>query len=164
MIILGIDPGTATSGYGIIEKKSSLVCLEYGLIKTEKTLSDAKRLKKIDEELEKIFKSHSPDVLAVEKIYFSKNVKTAMTVSQVKGIVMLKAAKNEIPVYEFTPSQIKATVAGHGKAKKMQVQKMIKAELNLKERPRPNDVADALGAAICGAQKIKRDSITSSES
>ena len=162
MIILGIDPGTATMGYGVIKKEGmNLTCLEYGLIKTKKNLSDAKRLKKIDADLEEIFNKFNPDALAIEKVYFSKNVKTAMTVSQAKGIAMLKAAKSSINVYEFTPSQIKATVAGHGKAKKMQVQKMIKSQLNLKERPRPNDAADALGAAICGCQKIKRDSITS---
>lgn len=161
MIILGIDPGTATMGYGIIKKEGmDLICLEYGLIQTKSGLDDSKRLKKIDENLEKIFNEFNPDALAIEKVYFSKNVKTAMTVSQAKGIVMLKAAKNNIDVYEFTPSQIKATVAGHGKAKKMQVQKMIKSQLKLKERPRPNDAADALGAAICGSQKIKRDSLT----
>ncbi|MGM0439256.1 MAG: crossover junction endodeoxyribonuclease RuvC [Patescibacteria group bacterium] len=162
MNILGIDPGTATMGYGIIKKEGmNLTCLEYGLIKTKKNLSDANRLKKIDEDLERIFKEFKPKALAIEKVYFSKNVKTAMTVSQAKGIAMLKAAKSGIKVYEFTPSQIKATVAGHGKAKKMQVQKMVKSQLNLKERPRPNDAADALGAAICGCQKIKRDSLTS---
>jgi crossover junction endodeoxyribonuclease RuvC len=162
MIILGIDPGTATMGYGIIKKEGmDLTCLEYGLIETKKTLSDAQRLRKIDEEIEKIFNDFSPKALAIEKVYFSKNVKTAMTVSQAKGIVMLKAAKENIPVYEFSPSQIKSTITGHGKAKKMQVQKMIKSQLRLKERPRPNDAADALGAAICGSQKIIRDSITS---
>ncbi len=162
MIILGIDPGTATMGYGIIKKEGmNLTCLEYGLIETEKTLSDAKRLKKIDQEIEQIFTKFSPNVLAIEKVYFSKNVKTAMTVSQAKGVVMVKAAKENIPVYEFSPSQIKSTITGHGKAKKMQVQKMIKSQLKLKKRPRPNDAADALGAAICGSQKIIRDSITS---
>lgn len=161
MIILGIDPGTATMGYGIIKKEGmDLTCLEYGLIETKKSLSDAQRLRKIDEEIEKIFDKFSPQVLAIEKVYFSKNVKTAMTVSQAKGVAMLKAAKADIKVYEFTPSQIKSTITGHGKAKKMQVQKMIKSQLNLKERPRPNDAADALGAAICGSQKIIRDSIT----
>ena len=162
MIILGIDPGTATMGYGIIKKEGmELTCLEYGLIKTKKSLPDAERLKKIDRDLKDLFNEFSPDVLAIEKVYFSKNVKTAMTVSQAKGVAMLRASKAEIKVYEFTPSQIKATVAGHGKAKKMQVQKMIKSQLNLKERPRPNDAADALGAAICGSQKIRRESITS---
>jgi crossover junction endodeoxyribonuclease RuvC len=134
MIILGIDPGTATMGYGIIKKEGmDLTCLEYGLIETKKTLSDAQRLRKIDEEIEKIFNDFSPKALAIEKVYFSKNVKTAMTVSQAKGIVMLKAAKENIPVYEFSPSQIKSTITGHGKAKKMQVQKMIKSQLRLKD-------------------------------
>ncbi len=162
MNILGIDPGTATMGYGIIKKRGmNLICLEYGLIKTDKNLTDAVRLKEIKKEIDDIFKRFSPKALAIEKVYFNKNVKTAMTVSQAKGIAMLKAAENNIPVYEFSPSQIKSTVTGHGSAKKMQVQKMIKSQLNLKERPRPNDAADALGAAICGCQKIKRDSIIS---
>ncbi len=162
MNILGIDPGTATMGYGVIKKDGmNLTCLEYGLIETDKNLSDADRLKKIDRDLEKILDDFSPSVLAIEKVYFSKNVKTAMTVSQAKGIAMLKAAKKGLKIYEFTPSQIKSTVAGHGNAKKMQVQRMIKSQLNLKERPRPNDAADALGAAICGSQKIQRDSLIS---
>lgn len=153
---LGIDPGTATMGYGIIsENKGEINCLEYGLIKTPKTLSDHKRLQIIDERLEEIFEEFKPDIMAIEKVYFKKNVKTAMTVTQAKGVVLLKAAKKDIPVYEFTPSQIKSVVTGHGNADKMQVQMMIKAELNLKERPRPNDAADALGAAICGLQKAK---------
>ncbi len=155
MIILGIDPGTATMGYGIIKKKGvDLICLEYGLIKTEKNIPDSERLKKIDDDLEEVFSQFNPDILAIEKVYFGKNVKTAMTVSQAKGVAMLKAAINNVDVYEFTPSQIKSTVTGHGKAKKMKVQKMIKSQLNLKERPRPNDAADALGAAICGCLKL----------
>lgn len=156
MNILGIDPGTASLGYGVIKKEQKLTCLEYGVVKTDKELEDAQRLKKIDEEMETIFEEHSPNVVAVEKVYFYKNVKSAFPVSQAKGIIMLRAAKNELPVHEFTPSQIKATVAGDGKAEKMQVQKMIKAQLKLKERPRPNDAADALGAAICGAQKLNQ--------
>ncbi len=161
MIILGIDPGTATTGYGVIKKENSTItCMEYGIIKTDKKLSDSERLKKIEEEICKIFKRFSPSVLAVEKVYFRKNVKTAMVVSQAKGVILLKAAKEEIPVYEFTPSQIKATITGHGNAKKMQVQRMIKAQLKLKEIPRPNDAADALGAAICGGQKVNRDLLT----
>ncbi len=160
MKILGIDPGTATMGYGVIEKDGlTLRCLEYGLIETDKQLSDSIRLKEIDAELEKIFSEHLPDVLAIEKVYFRKNVKTAMTVSQAKGIVMLKAARKEIAVYEFTPSQIKATVTGHGSATKLQVQEMIKSQLKLKDKPHPDDAADALGAAICGSQKINRDSL-----
>lgn len=157
MIVLGIDPGTATMGYGIIKKDGmDLTCLEYGLIKTDKDIPDSQRLREIDEDLEEIFNQFNPDILAIEKVYFGKNVKTAMTVSQAKGVVMLKAAKNNADVYEFTPSQIKSTVAGHGKAKKMKVQKMIKSQLNLKERPRPNDAADALGAAICGCLKSNK--------
>lgn len=161
MKILGIDPGTATMGYGIIEKEGlNLKCLEYGLIETKKNLSDAARLKEINDVLEKIFKTYHPKILAIEKIYFKKNIKTAMTVSQAKGVVMLKAAQKNISVCEFTPSQIKATVTGHGGATKMQVQKMIKLQLKLKEIPRPDDAADALGIAICGSQKNNDNFLT----
>ncbi len=156
MNILGIDPGTATMGYGIIKKEGfELTCLEYGIIKTDKNKSAALRLKEIDEEIEDLFGRFSPKALAIEKIYFYKNVKTAFPISQAKGVAMLKAAHKGISVFEFSPSQIKAAVTGHGNAKKMQVQKMIKAQLKLKERPKPNDAADALGAAICGCQSIK---------
>ncbi len=156
MIVLGIDPGTATMGYGLIEKKKGdISCLEYGVIKTPKDLSDHERLLIIDQRLEEIFEEFNPVVMAIEKVYFKKNVKTAMTVTQAKGVAMLKAAKREIPLHEFTPSQIKSAITGHGKADKAQVQMMIKAELNLKEKPRPDDAADALGAALCGLQKEK---------
>ncbi len=155
MNIIGIDPGTATMGYGVIKKEGlSITCLEYGIIETSKDLEDSLRLKEIDKELEIIFEKYFPQILAIEKVYFHKNVKTAFPVSQAKGVAMLKAAQKNIPVYQFSPSQIKAAITGYGSAEKMQLQKMIQMQLKLKERPRPNDAADALGAAICGSQKV----------
>lgn len=155
MIILGIDPGTATTGYGVVKvksekrkAKSSLRCLAYGLIKTDPALPPAERLKKINNELNKIIKKHRPDILAVENIYFFKNLKTAMPVSQAKGVILLTAAKKNIPVYEFTPLQVKMAVVGYGRAEKEQIQKMVKILLNLKEIPRPDDAADALAIAL----------------
>ena len=157
MIILGIDPGTATMGYGLIEKKQekkrkdSIEHLEHGVIKTEPGQSDAERLRLLENQLKSKIRKYKPDFLAVEKLYFFKNAKTAIPVAQAKGVVLLTAAKKKIPVFEFTPLQVKMTVAGYGRAKKSQIQKMIKIILKLKEIPRPDDAADALGIAICCA-------------
>ena len=161
VVVLGIDPGTATTGYGIIKKikngklkiKNTLKCLDYGLIQTDPKLSAPERLKKLYNNLTKIVQKHKPDILAIENVYFFKNLKTAMPVSQAKGVILLAAAKKKIPVYEFTPLQMKMTITGYGRAEKQQIQKMIQRLLNLKEVPKPDDAADALGIAICGALK-----------
>ncbi|MCK4520801.1 crossover junction endodeoxyribonuclease RuvC [Candidatus Parcubacteria bacterium] len=152
MIIIGIDPGIATTGYGIIKKtqKSKILrCLGYGCISTKPGFSDGERLKKINTELNKIIKQYNPKVMAVENIYFFKNLKTAFPVSQAKGVILFTAAKKKIPIYEFTPLQIKMAITGYGKADKQQIQKMIKVILNLKELPKPDDAADALATAVC---------------
>lgn len=155
MIIIGIDPGTAKLGYGVVSKiRNRLRCLGYGLIKTNPSLTPAERLKKLYNELNKLIKKYRPNILAVENIYFFKNLKTAMPVSQAKGVILLTAAKKKIPVYEFTPLEMKMAVVGYGRAEKQQVQKMIKILLNLKEIPKPDDAADALGIAICCALKM----------
>lgn len=156
MIIIGIDPGTATTGFGVIKKTKKIKVIDYGCITTSPDLSSGERLKKINNELNKIIKKHKPKVLAVENVYFFKNLKTAMPVSQAKGVVLLTAAKKKIPVYEFTPLQVKMTVAGYGRAEKKQVQKMIKVLLNMKEAPKADDAADALGIAICYALNSKK--------
>lgn len=156
MIIAGIDPGTATTGYGIIKKvKSTLKCLDYGCITTNSGFSDGERLKKINNELNKLIKKYKPKALAVENVYFFKNLKTAMPVSQAKGVVLLTAAKKKISVCEFTPLQIKMAMTGYGKADKKQIQKMVQSLLNLKNTPKPDDAADALAAAICCALLLK---------
>lgn len=160
MIILGIDPGTASTGYGLIRVKSdcqgtdtsqlkgALECLEYGLIATKPDLSTGDRLKKLNLELSKIIKKYRPAVLAIESLYFFKNFKTAIPVSQASGVVFLTAAKNKIPVFSLTPPQVKMTIAGHGWAEKEQVQKKMKKLLGLKEVPKPDDAADALAIAL----------------
>ncbi len=156
MIILGIDPGTATTGYGLIKKigRDLLSCLDYGSIETSPSSSDAERLECLYDELSLLMRKTKPDVLAVEKLYFFKNSKTAMTVAQAKGVILLAGAKKRIPIFEFTPLQMKTTVAGYGRAEKSQIQKMVKVILNLKKIPRPDDAADALGIAICCARQI----------
>ena len=158
MIILGIDPGTARTGFGIIKKtkdKNKLKTIYYGCITTDSTLSDGKRLKIINDELNKLIKKYQPDILTVENVYFFKNLKTAMPVSQAKGVILLTAAKKKIPVYEFTPLQVKMTIVGYGRADKKQIQKIVKVLLNLKEVPRPDDAADALAIAICCAYSLR---------
>jgi len=152
MVILGIDPGTAATGYGLIKKEGSqLKIIKYGCIKTEKDLTAAQRLNQIDQQLHKIIKENQPEQIAVESIFFFKNQKTVIAVSQARGVVLARAAEMNIPVVEFTPLQIKQAVTSYGRADKSQVQKMVKLLLGLKEIPRPDDAADALAAAICCA-------------
>ncbi len=151
MIILGIDPGTAATGYGVIKKTEKISLVEYGCIKTTTDLTTAERLKKLHNQLSILIKKHKPDMVAVEDIFFFKNLKTAIKVSQARGVILLTAAKSKISVFECTPLQIKQAITSYGRAEKIQVQKMVKALLNLKEIPKPDDAADALAAAICCA-------------
>ena len=149
MIILGIDPGTATTGFGVVKKvKNGFKCLGYGLIKTVPTISTAERLKKINNELSKLIKKYQPDGLAIENVYFFKNLKTALPVSQASGVILLTAAKNKIPVFEFTPLQVKLAITKFGWAEKGIVQKRLKKLLKLKEVPKSDDAADALAIAL----------------
>ena len=158
MIILGIDPGTATTGYGIIRKGKTLQCIDYGCIQTDPSMTPANRLKKINNDLTKIIQEYSPEIMAVENIYFFKNLKTAMPVSQAKGVILLTAAKKNLLIREYSPSQIKMAVAGYGKAEKRQIQKMIKVILGLEREPKPDDAADALAVAVCCANHENLDS------
>ena len=156
MIVMGIDPGIAKLGYAFIEikkKGGKLKTIDYGCIITDSNLFAGERLKKINNELNKLIKKYKPNILAVENIYFFKNLKTAMPVSQAKGVILLTAAKKKIPVYEITPLQMKMAITGYGKAEKKQVQEMLKVLLNLKEAPKSDDAADALGIALCYAIK-----------
>lgn len=155
MIILGIDPGTAATGYGIVESnKGRLKFKECGCITTSKTATLPERLEEIYHDLTKLIKKHRPDKMAVESVYFYNNVKTAIAVAQARGVVLLCAKQNKIPVQEFTPLQVKSTLTNYGKAKKKQVQQMVKTLLNLDSIPKPDDAADALALAICGANSI----------
>lgn len=149
MIIIGIDPGTATTGYGVIKKtKRKLNCLDYGIIQTTPSFSPEARLKKLHLELSKLLNKYKPKILVVEKLYFFKNIKTAIPVSEAKGVILLTAAKKKIKVKEFTPLEVKMGICGYGRATKQQIQKMVKEILNLKEVPKPNDAADALAIAL----------------
>jgi len=149
MKILGLDPGTATTGFGLIQaNQNTLNCIRYGVIKTDSKTKLENRLMIIYSELEDILKEYKPEAIAIEKIFFFKNPKTIIPVSEARGIMLLAAAKYNIPIYEFTPLQVKMAVTGYGRAEKKQVQEMVKNLLNLEKLPKPNDAADALAIAI----------------
>jgi len=147
VIILGIDPGVASTGWGIVKKEKSLKCLDYSVIRTQPGTEPGERLRLISNELSRVMERYQPDVLAIEKIYFFKNLKTAIPVSQAKGAILLTAARKKIPVWEYTPLQVKLIIAGHGRADKKQVQESLKKMLKLKEAPKPDHAADALAVA-----------------
>lgn len=150
--ILGIDPGLADTGFGvIIQQGNNLTAVEYGNIKTKAGLPSADRLKEIHRAVSALIKKYQPKIIAVEQLFFAKNVKTALAVGQARGVVILAAGQNGITIKEFTPLQIKLALSGYGKADKRQVQQMVKTVLKLKILPTPDDAADALAAAVCCA-------------
>ncbi len=159
MTILGIDPGTATTGYGIIKSikvKDQYELVDFGVISTKPKLSDAERLKILAGDILKLIKKHRPQVVGIEKLFFTTNQKTAMTVSQARGVVLYICEKNNLPILEFTPLQIKSFICGYGKAEKKQVQFMVQREFKLKKIPKPDDAADALAVALCAAHHYKK--------
>ncbi|MBE3571954.1 MAG: crossover junction endodeoxyribonuclease RuvC [Moorella humiferrea] len=153
MLILGIDPGTAIMGYGLIEAGNggTLQAFAYGCIRTPAELKTSRRLVMIYDRLREIIKEHNPDIMAVEELFFNKNSRTAMAVGQARGVAILAAAHGAVPVAEYTPLEVKQAVTGYGRAPKEQVQRMVQTLLGLKNRPEPDDVADALAVAICHA-------------
>jgi crossover junction endodeoxyribonuclease RuvC len=157
MKILGIDPGTAICGWGLVEKNGSKFSMvEYGVIETDKVLPHSDRLYIIYKELSAIIKKTQPEAIAVEELFFFKNVKTVIAVAEARGVVTVAARENQIPFFEYTPLQIKQALVGYGRADKNQVQQMVKIILNLKEIPKPDDAADALAVAVCHAQTSQR--------
>lgn len=150
MLALGIDPGTAICGYGFVELAGSrLKAVEYGAITTSPKARPQDRLLTIHTELTALIKKYQPDVMGVEQLFFNRNVTTAIPVGQARGIILLTAAQNNIELVERTPLQIKQSVVGYGKATKEQVIYMVTKLLHLPKAPHPDDVADALAAAIC---------------
>ncbi|MBI4050694.1 MAG: crossover junction endodeoxyribonuclease RuvC [Candidatus Doudnabacteria bacterium] len=156
MIILGIDPGTATTGYGIIQikKGASPRLIEYGCITTPKRNRPEKRLTEIYKDLKKLIKKHKPGLLAVESLFFFKNLKTAISVAQARGVVLLCASESKIKIAEFAPLEVKMSLTSYGRADKKQVQYMVKKLLGLKNAPKPDDAADALAVAICASSRL----------
>jgi crossover junction endodeoxyribonuclease RuvC len=152
MIVLGIDPGTARLGYGVVDATGGEpAMIDYGVAETFPTESMPERLLQLYGNVRLLLKEHDPDVMAVEKLFFARNVTTAISVGQARGVVLLAAAERGIPVREYTPSEIKQSIVGYGKADKNQVQEMVRIILGLDHVPQPDDAADALAVAICDA-------------
>ena len=151
MKILGIDPGTITTGYGLIEgDEDALKVCGYGAISSPKRSPIGERLNYIYQELNKIISKYAPDEVAVEQPFvMTRNIKSALAIGRAQAIAILAAAGNGLPVYEYTPAQIKQSVADYGASTKEQIQEMVRLQLDLKETPQPNDAADALATALC---------------
>lgn len=149
MLVLGIDPGTAITGYAVVGQNDGLHAVTYGVIRTPSDLPLAQRLLMIYQELTAVIRLHQPVAVAVEELFFSKNTRTAMSVGQARGIVLLAAAQAGLPVFHYKPAEVKQAVTGYGGASKSQVQEMVRLLLGLEAIPRPDDAADALAIAIC---------------
>lgn len=160
MIILGIDPGSVITGYAVIKKNAGkLEVVDFGCIITDKFATTGERLKKIHKEIIKLIEKHKPEIMSVEALFFFKNLKTVMPVSQTRGVILLAAAEKKLHTCEFTPLQMKMAIAGYGRAEKKQVIKMIKETVDIsvfdltKNNRKKDDAFDAIGVAICAALK-----------
>lgn len=165
MIILGVDPGSAITGYAIVKKQKvssgssdpAIRVIDFGCITTDTFLTTGERLQKIHKEIIKLIEKHDPHIMSVETLFFFKNLKTVMPVSQARGVILLAAAEKKLPVLEFTPLQMKMAISGYGRAEKKQVQKMIKETVDIssfdlkKNNRKKDDAFDAIGMAICAA-------------
>ena len=150
MIVLGIDPGTAATGYGVVERNgASLRALDYGCLETLPSMELPLRLLEIHRAVTELILTHRPAQVGVERLFFNKNVMTAFAVGQARGVVLLAAAEHGIPVFEYGPHEVKLAVTGYGRAAKDQVQRMVQMVLGMPNLPRPDDAADALAVAIC---------------
>jgi crossover junction endodeoxyribonuclease RuvC len=162
MLVLGIDPGTATTGYGLVrETETGPALVAYGTIQTPAGAPMPDRLRTIYHELKELIALHGPDTAAVEKLFFQRNVSTAMSVGQARGVALLALAEAGVSLGEYTPRDVKLAVAGYGGADKPQVQQMVRAILNLPEVPKPDDAADALAVAICHLHSMRMKALTS---
>jgi crossover junction endodeoxyribonuclease RuvC len=158
--VIGIDPGIAITGYGIIDKHANnFKPVTYGKITTEAGQDTCRRLVSVYNDLTRIFHEYKPQCAAVEELFFNKNAKTAMVIGQARGVAILAAANAGLEIFEYTPLQVKQAVVGYGRAQKRQVQAMVKLLLNLNEIPQPDDVADALAVALCHGSSSKMQHI-----
>ena len=152
MVILGIDPGIAIVGYGVIEYVGNKFnVIDYGAITTKAGMKVEDRLGEIYNLLNDIINKYKPEFMAIEELFYNKNAKTVISVAEARGVTLLSAARKKIPIFEYTPLQVKQAVVGYGRAEKKQVQQMTKILLNLEKVPKPDDTADALAIAICHA-------------
>ncbi|MBN1250429.1 MAG: crossover junction endodeoxyribonuclease RuvC [Anaerolineae bacterium] len=160
MRVLGIDPGTATTGYAVVEEvEGRLQLVTLGVITTPAKTPLPSRLQEIYRSLDELIKLHEPDSAAVEELFFSRNARTAMSVGHARGVTLLALADADLPIAEYTPMQIKQAVTGYGNAGKQQVQEMVRMLLNLSDVPRPDDAADAAAVAICYLHRSKLDGL-----
>ena len=157
MIVLGVDPGTAITGWGVVREEADgrPVLVDYGTIQTPASAPMPERLGRIFQQVKSLIERHRPEVVAVEEVFFSKNVRTALSVGQARGVVLLAAALADRPVHEYTPLQVKQAISGYGGADKRQMQTMVRALLEMREMPQPDDAADALAVAICHCHSRK---------
>jgi crossover junction endodeoxyribonuclease RuvC len=156
MLVLGIDPGTAITGYGLVKgENDDLTLVAYGAITTSSDWPLSERLQRIYRELTALIEDRQPTAVAVEELFFSKNVRTALSVGQARGVALLAAANAGLPIHEYTPLQVKQAIAGYGRATKGQVQQMVKMLLALDSVPQPDDAADAIAVAICHLHSAK---------
>jgi len=160
MIILGLDPGTALVGWGIVDtgvahKIDTALCLGYGCITTDKSMTDSQRLLAIANGLESLLEKYKPELVSIERLFFSRNQKTVMSVSQARGVLLYVIERQGLAMTEFTPQEIKVALTGYGKAEKLQVQKMVQLLLRLPQLPKPDDAADAVAAALTAAQTVR---------
>ncbi|MFP4977147.1 crossover junction endodeoxyribonuclease RuvC [Paenibacillus sp. CN-4] len=159
MRILGIDPGLAIVGFGFVDKEGHrLTPVQYGCIQTEAHTPDEERLLHVYEGMLQLIDKYKPDAVAMEKLYFARNVTTALPVAQARGVMVLAAVQRNLPIAEYTPMQVKQAIVGYGKAEKKQVQEMVRMFLKLAAVPKPDDVADALAVAICHAHSYTLNS------
>lgn len=165
-VILGVDPGTASTGYGVISVVGNRFrALEYGVVETAAGSPTEERLRHVFGEISKVLERHRPDAAAVESLFFNTNVRTALAVGHARGVILVACAQAGCRVFEYTPQQVKQAVVGYGKAGKEQMMEMVRVLLGLTERPRPSHAADALGVAICHANtSVMRERIAHSES
>jgi crossover junction endodeoxyribonuclease RuvC len=161
-VVIGIDPGTAITGYGIVREQENgeLEWIAHGVVTTPSDWDEPKRLLDLYQNLSEILSIYQPDCCAVEKLFFQKNVKTAISVGQGRGAALIAAAASELPVGEYTPLEVKLAVVGYGNADKRQVQQMVKVLLGLSDIPQPDDAADALAVAICHLHSTRRNHIS----
>ncbi len=161
MIIVGFDPGIATLGYGVIsvDNRGKSEMVDYGIVSTPKEENLAVRLCMLEKGIKQIIEKFKPDEIAVEELFFAKNVKTGIAVAHARGVILLTATKECGKLFEYTPLQIKQALTGYGRADKNQIQQMVKTTLRLKSIPRPDDAADALAVALCHAQTNKLGSL-----
>lgn len=161
MIIMGVDPGFAITGYGIVKYEGNkFTAVDYGVITTKSGIPLAERLLQIDMHMDMLIKEYRPEAISVEELFFNKNIKTAIMAAHGRGTVLTAAARAAVRVFEYTPLQVKQAVVGYGRADKNQIQQMVKAMLNLKEIPKPDDASDALAVAICHGHSYRLEVVT----